>query len=69
MDDRIFKLTGIENAKVPPPTDVIGFTGRNPTETFTASTPSVRSEDFVSVRDRAQQHMKKLESKEVSNLK
>jgi hypothetical protein len=70
MGDRIYKLTEIEF--MPNECPIEEFDNKEkeqPTITYEPSTPSIRSEEILSVRERAELHFKNIESKEVSKIK
>ena len=66
MADRIYQLTEIEDMVHDYEPDEYDEK-EMPTITYNPSTPSIMSENILSVRERADHHFKRLESKDVSS--
>ena len=65
-DNRIYKLTEVDFIKHDYDKSDCDFKGQAlPSATYTESTPTIRSEQILSVRERADNYLKHIESKEV----
>ncbi len=67
MGDRIYKLTEVEFLQHEYESSDCDYKGKNiPSATYTEPTPSIASEQILSVRERAENYFHHMQSKEVS---